>query len=270
VTFVTTVDKASNLLHATFKNYENGGSTKMRTTQYSVPNDLKRYIDLIFPTTYFGKTAANIPKSNIAERDNTPTHRSTRSIDPTCETLITPSCLKELYNIGNYTPMANSGSKIGFTSFVKQSAFKSDLQQYETYFNIPLQEFEIVTINGGINNQDPNNSYFRTGEAALDVQTIVGVSHPIPVTEFITGGTPPFVPTLDQPTPEYNENEPYLPFFNYLLSQPTLPQVITNSYGDDEESVPRYYATYVCNSIAMLGLRGVVSVTPIQKFKIIC
>lgn len=30
----------------------------MRTVQYSVPTDLAEYIELISPTTFFGKTAA--------------------------------------------------------------------------------------------------------------------------------------------------------------------------------------------------------------------
>ena len=47
----------------------------------------------------------------------------------------------------------------------------------------------------------------------------------------------PFVPNLDEPTAADNENEPYLNYYEYLLSQPNsaLPNVISNSYGDDEQ-----------------------------------
>ena len=47
----------------------------------------------------------------------------------------------------------------------------------------------------------------------------------------------PFIQNLDEPLPSDNENEPYLNYYQYLLSQPNsaLPQVITNSYGDDEQ-----------------------------------
>jgi tripeptidyl-peptidase-1 len=64
---------------------------------------------------------------------------------------------------------------------------------------------------------------------------------------------------LDEPTAADNENEPYLPYYQYLLSKPNsaLPQVISNSYGDDEQTVPIKYATRVCNLIGMLGLRGI-------------
>ena len=66
----------------------------------------------------------------------------------------------------------------------------------------------MVLINGGVNDQDLNTA--QIGEADLDVQNIVGVSHPLPVVEFITGGSPPFIPDLSEPTAADNSNEPYL------------------------------------------------------------
>jgi len=49
--------------------------------------------------------------------------------------------------------------------------------------------------------------------------------------------TRPFIPTLGQPTQEDNNNEPYVPYYRYLLSKQNeeLPQVISNSYGDQED-----------------------------------
>lgn len=49
--------------------------------------------------------------------------------------------------------------------------------------------------------------------------------------------TRPFIPTLGQPTPADNNNEPYVPYYRYLLSKKNdeLPQVISNSYGDQED-----------------------------------
>ena len=90
----------------------------------------------------------------------------------------------------------------------------------------------------------------------MDVQYIIGTSHPLPVTQFIVGGSPPYIPNIDEPT---NTNEPYLDYYNYLLSKPSseLPNVISNSYGDDEETVPIKYAKRVCNLIGKLGMRGI-------------
>jgi len=67
------------------------------------------------------------------------------------------------------------------------------------------------------------------------------------------------VPDLDQPTENDNQNEPYLDFFTYLIGLPDgdLPQVLTTSYGEDEQSVPVEYNKKVCDMIGQLGTRGV-------------
>ena len=41
------------------------------------------------------------------------------------------------------------------------------------------------------------------------------------------------------------------------MSQKTIPQTISTSYGDDEQTVPLDYATSVCNMFAQLGAMGV-------------
>lgn len=257
VSFSTTVGTANSLLNTTFANYQNNGVSKLRTTQYSVPDQLADHIDLISPTTYFGKTVANsrsMPRE--AETKTTISAVSKVVIDASCQTVITPTCLKQLYNTVGYTPDPKSGSHIGFGSFLNESAVYSDLFQYEKFFNIPMQNITTILINGATNDQ--NLATAQDGEADLDVENIIGVSHPLPVTEFITGGSPPYIPNLDEPA-GMDTNEPYLPYYQYLLSQPNsaLPQVISNSYGDDEDTVPYSYAVRVCNMIGMLGLRGI-------------
>lgn len=231
VSFATTIERANSILNAKFQTYTSNGISKVRTTQYSVPDDVAEHIELISPTTYFGKTVANVP-TKVFKKATPP---SKVSIDASCSTSITPKCLKELYNVGSYTPSVSSGSRIGFGSFLNQSALYSDLFQYEEFFGIPKQNFSVTLINGAPNDQNPATA--QNGEANLDVQNIVGIAHPLPVQEFITGGSPPFIPNIDLPTAADNSNEPYLPYYEYLFSQPNsaLPQVISNSYGDDED-----------------------------------
>ncbi|MCJ1403533.1 hypothetical protein MMC11_006756 [Xylographa trunciseda] len=250
VNFATTIGTANQLLDTKFNYYESSGVTKLRTTQYSVPDSLVQHIDFITPTTYFGKTTPMAP-AMIPQKIK----RNT-DLDASCSKSITPKCLKELYNVGTYTPLATSGSKIAFGSFLNQTARTADLTLYETQNAIPKQSFSTILINGGVNDQAVDNNH---GEANLDVQNIIGVSHPLPVTSYITGGSPPFIPNLDEPTAADNENEPYLNYYQYLLAQnnSALPQVITNSYGDDEQTVPVAYATRVCNMIGQLGARGI-------------
>ena len=170
---------------------------------------------------------------------------------------VTPSCLKAMYNVGDYKPSIDSGSRLGFSSFLNQSAQYSDQALYQRQFNITAQNFTKIFVNDAPNDQDPWSGNF--GEANLDAQLQSGVGSPLPITEYLTGGSPPFVPDLEMTDASKNTNEPYLPYYQYLLSQPNsaLPQVISTSYGEPEQTVPRYYAQRVCTMIAMLGLRGI-------------
>jgi len=77
----------------------------------------------------------------------------------------------------------------------------------------------------------------------------------MPVTAYTTGGEPPQIP--DEAAGDPPGNEPYLAWINYVLSQKNLPQVISTSYGDDEQTVPLDYAKRVCNGFAQLGARGI-------------
>lgn len=56
--------------------------------------------------------------------------------------------------------------------------------------------------------------------------------------------------------PATDTNEPYLQFLNAVLDMDTLPQIISSSYGDDEQTVPEAYAKKVCNLFAQLGAKG--------------
>ncbi|PYH48706.1 S53 family peptidase [Aspergillus saccharolyticus JOP 1030-1] len=245
ISFATTVGTANKLLNTTFSVYEKAGTQKVRTTQYSVPDSLTGSIDLIAPTVFFGKTRAERAAAIQAVKVTTRSSSSTSASQ-----YITPSLLKQQYNI-DYTPKASSGSRIGFGSFLGESALYADLDLFTERFDIPQQNFTVELINGGINNQD-----YDGGEADLDVQNIVGISHPLPVVEFITAGSPPFIPNVAETT---DTNEPYLEYYEYLLNKTSdeLPQVITNSYGDDEDTVPYSYATRVCNLIGLMGVRGI-------------
>jgi tripeptidyl-peptidase-1 len=183
--FTGSVDNINQLLDASFAYYQNGETVKLRTTQYSIPDELAEYIDIISPTVYFGKTRSAVPvisqPHQLQARKSSPTE-----VAPACQTSITPSCLKEMYNVGDYVPKPAAGSRIGFGSFLNESAQQSDLEAYQTLFDIPTQRFTVELINGGVDDQNAPSS--DIGEANLDVQLISAVSHPLPIHEFITGG----------------------------------------------------------------------------------
>jgi tripeptidyl-peptidase-1 len=265
VTFRTSISKANELLSADFMQYHNDGVSKIRTASYSVPQDVMEHIDLIHPTTFFGKTQAFRPvhiANGAAELFNEPfvaavdtiEPRQGSKIDTSCKQNITPNCLKQMYNVGDYKPDAKSGSKIAFGSFLNETSSVEDLKLYTKKFGIPDQSVTKTTIEGGVDDQKR-----ESGEANLDAQNMVGIGHPLPVYEYVTGGSPPFVPDLDLPEGGTNTNEPYLPYYQYLMgkSNAELPQAISNSYGEPEHTVPKNYAMRTCLMVAMMGVRGV-------------
>lgn len=74
---------------------------------------------------------------------------------------------------------------------------------------------------------------------------------------WLTTRSRPLIPTVDNGFP--STNEPYLEFLTYVLNltDAELPQTLTTSYGEEEQSVPADYALKVCNLFMQLGARGV-------------
>ncbi|KAH8655161.1 peptidase S8/S53 domain-containing protein [Tricladium varicosporioides] len=256
LTFQTTVENANKLLNTSFRIYQqtDNGISNMRTTQYSVPNDLVKFIDLITPTTYFGvpkstqrKGPSIIPRLERKEVGfRNQTYKVCSKDDP--YQVITPDCQKELYNIGNYTPEFNSGSMAGFVTFNDMFTLYDDLFKFEELLNITKQNITTITINGASNNQTQGGYH---SEGNLDADILVGISHPLPVMEFNVKLYPDGL--------NMTEGDYWNELFSYFHTQPNwkLPQVISISYYSDEEDIPPRYAQYICNLIGILGLRGI-------------
>ncbi|KAL4918733.1 peptidase S8/S53 domain-containing protein [Aspergillus aurantiobrunneus] len=263
----TTVEQANSLLDADFLWYatanDDGDDARvLRTLHYSIPEGVAEHINMIQPTTHFGQM-----RSHRATMRSRPALLETSrqlldavmagSLDH-CNDAITPNCLSDLYNTEGYKANAKSGSKIAFASFLEQYARYDDLAEFEEEYapHAIGQNFSVVKLNGGRNDQ---NSTEDSGEANLDLQYIIGVSAPLPVTEFSTGGRGKLVPDLSSPDPSDNSNEPFLDFLEGVLKldQESLPQVISHSYGENEQTIPEGYARTVCNLYAQLGSRGV-------------
>jgi tripeptidyl-peptidase-1 len=186
IDFSADIKTVNTVLDASYQLYRNSGVTKLRTLSYSIPDDLQNLIAFVDPGTFFGRLpASSVLAPSTTGRADTP---SNTAVDASCQTSITPKCLNQLYHIGDYQPDPKSGSRIGFGSFLNQSAIYADLTEYERFFGIPSQNFTKVLIANGTNDQDSADGNY--GEANLDVQNIIGVAHPLPVTEFITGGSP--------------------------------------------------------------------------------
>lgn len=257
MTFKTTVGVANQLLDTTFAWYSSKEANPrklLRTLEYSLPHGLAQHIHMVQPTTRFASLRANHATGHKLLGLQLAT-LANNSVN--CDVTITPQCLKTLYKI-DYKPDPASGSRVAFASYLEQYARYKDLALFEKNI-LPEavgQNFSVVQYHGGLNDQ---NSTDDSGEANLDLQYLVGVSSPLPVTEYSTAGRGPWVADLDQPDLAHSSNEPYLEFLQEILKLPQedLPQVLSTSYGENEQSVPKKYALSVCNLFAQLGSRGV-------------
>lgn len=258
INFVASVSTAEKMMDAKFKIYQSTvrpDVKKTRTLQYSIPKALHDHIDMIQPTTRFGQIRANrnqvLDKEIIGEAG--------KGLNATsCNTTITPTCLKNLYNFANYKPNSKVGSLFGINGFLEEYARFADLAQFEAEYAqwAVGTNFTWTSVHHGILDQQAGND---SVEANLDIQYTVGLTAPLHNNFYSTAGRGKLIPDLDQPVASANENEPYLDFFTWLVKQPdgALPQTLTTSYGEDEQSVPEAYSKSVCNLIGQLGARGV-------------
>lgn len=253
------VSLAEKMLNTTYFVWKHiNGDSIVRAESYSLPKEVHGHVDVIQPTTMFGLFKPMGLTSHwdepISKKEVFGTAQSSTgvTVDLSCNSTITPQCLQALYQI-DYKGTPGNGNKVGVTGYLEQYASKSDLDKFYSRFNPAAtgSDFKFYSVSGGLNNEsDPG------GEATLDVQYAFGLAYPAEGVFYSTAGRPPF--TASNKT-KSNSNEPYADWLDFVLNQDQkdLPQVISTSYGDDEQTVPESYARRVCNSMAQLGARGV-------------
>ncbi|KAI0294231.1 tripeptidyl peptidase A [Multifurca ochricompacta] len=264
ITVRVPVSQAESMLGTEFRVWKHAqdGDVLVRTTEYSLPAHLDGHVELIQPTTAFNRAkrqrtsfrfSPTLENTSLLPSDAKITvPGSGVTVDASCNKTITVSCLKQLYNAENYIPHAVNENAIGLTGYLEQFANFADLQQFyaDQVPNAVNTSFDVVLINGGLNNQTLSEA---GAEADLDIQFGLGISFPTPGTFYSTGGQPPFIPDADTPT---DTNEPYTEWLDFILAQKHIPQTISTSYGDDEQTVPEDFARRVCQGFAVLGARG--------------
>ncbi|EPS98883.1 hypothetical protein FOMPIDRAFT_1125451 [Fomitopsis schrenkii] len=271
ITVKVPVALAETMLDTTYQVWTHtaSGDALVRATSYSLPEHLHEHIEVIQPTTIFSRFSSKkaVYHSFRAITANSESSGLTIAVPSasegqvaaSCNGTLTPECLLELYNATGYTPQVPGENKIGVTGYLEQYANYADYEQFleEIVPYAVNSNFSTVYINGGENNQ--TRSAAGT-EANLDVQYAFSLAYPTPGTFYTTGGRPPYIPDAIDPT---NDNEPYMQasggWLDYVLalSSEELPQAISNSYADNEQTVPLSYASRVCAEFAQLGARGV-------------
>ncbi|CZT43324.1 related to tripeptidyl-peptidase I [Rhynchosporium secalis] len=262
------VSTAERLLDTEYHVYKHDDGTEIyRAPTWSLPKHLHEHIDAIQPTTSFMRA---IEKREVAvdmtipwpypgiNEARSPELKKVCTINGT-----TPDCFATLYKTKGYVQKAAGRNQIGFNNFLGDIPIRPDtklfLQKYRPEAVSGAADYKFVSIDGGPQQDTgltPAQATQRISrEGNLDVQTIIGITYPMPVVAYTTGGQTPVIP--NPPVTGPPENEPFLAWVNYVLSQETIPQVISTSYADDEQTVPLNYAKRVCNGFAQLGARGI-------------
>lgn len=121
----------------------------------------------------------------------------------------------------------------------------------------PPYDFSISLLNSGANTDSLDTA---GSEASLDVEYAMALGYPANITYYSTGGRGVKLdPAGNEIPPTGSDNEPYLEFLQGILTlgDGEIPHVLSISYSDDEQSVPRAYAERVCDLFAQLTARGV-------------
>jgi tripeptidyl-peptidase-1 len=262
------LDVVEDLLDTQYQVYERlaDGHRVVRTLSWSLPGHLHNHIDTIQPTTSFFRA---LPQRSWAlDLNPTVPQGYTPPSDPNLASVcnissVTPECFQHLYQtLGYQVQSTGSNNSIGFNNFLGEIPIRPDTvlftQKYRPDATDAAETFSQISISDGPIQDGPLTSNQSLSgishEANLDIQAILGISNPIPVVSYSTGGSPPYIPDLQTTS---NTNEPYLDWLDYVLGLESVPPVISTSYADDGQTVPKDYAVRVCQELAQLGARGV-------------
>ncbi|KAH9883861.1 tripeptidyl-peptidase 1 precursor [Xylariomycetidae sp. FL2044] len=260
ITVTLSVAEVEQLLATEYHVYQHRDGTRVaRALEWSLPAALHPHIDTIQPTNSFFRLSPDsydhIADAGFAEPGYTPP--ANKNISAVCNIAsVTPECFQTLYQTKGYKTKTCGVNKIGFTNYLGEHPIRSDaelfLAKYRPEAIKSATSFPQITIADGPGDYPLTADELEAGtskEANLDVQAIAGISWKTSIVSYSTGGSPPFDPSTS--TPE-NTNV----WVNWLLAQSSFPQVITTSYGDDEQTVPESYAKRVCEQFAQVGVRG--------------
>ena len=247
------VSQANEMLGASYQVYRpsgTNGTTIIRTVGYALPAVLHSHVKTVVPTTYFGSTRAL--QRHVVGAD-TQSRRLLSSRDD--GGLIKPSILRSLYRTAAYVPAATDKNRLGVGGFLNDYPSTKDLEQFmeECREDAVDATFNVVELNPLVYTLRPPSD-----EANQGIQYSQAIAYPTPQTFYSTSGDVSILPNSNLPA----ANDAFQVWIKYLLAEERVPQTISLSYGNREESVPFAYADAICNLYARLGARGVTVLVP--------
>lgn len=215
------------------------------------------------------------PESPSLPKQGTQIDNSTNGIDglKTCDTVITPDCLRALYGIPVPTT-ANPANSFGIVEYTPQIYIQEDLDLFfSNYSKNQKQRSPILnSINGGISG-NRTQGFFLNAESDLDLEYGMTLVNPQPVQlyqvgDFIEGGSlNDFLDAVDASYCTFDGGDDPVQDGQYPSSRGgyegpkncggfAATKVISSSYAYNEADLTARYETRQCAEYAKLGLAG--------------
>ena len=307
MTFNATASEAESLLKTEYHLYNHdSGHRHIACEQYSIPEHLTEHIDIVTPTVHFDKRIgmprrlqkhAHLPtplrelnRRTIATphgllgspSDSSNPKKGTAITNAlmtleNCDTMITPTCLRALYDAPAGT-LANKNNSLGIVEYTPQAFLQSDLNMWFKQFS-PSQVGQSPTqdlIDGAVV-QTQNQSFSFNGESSLDLQYGMSLVSPQKTTLFqvgdiVEGGSfNNFLDAIDGSYCTFDGGDSKDPNVDgqYPDKLPggfdgaencggvTTTNVISTSYSSNEADLTAKYEQRQCMEYMKLGLKGV-------------
>lgn len=305
ITFNATVEELEQLLNTEYHVYKHeSGTTRHHVAcdKYHLPEHLVEHIDIITPTVHFdqglghdrGKNHKEIPgedmeelkKRQLARRQQPVTGIVGSPLDGTnpkqgnnidnammdlsqCNTMVTPECLRALYNIPQGTS-AMSNNTLGIVEYTPQAFLQSDLNMFFTEFMPKAKDkAPLVSLlaNGIVQTQ--NRTFDFNGESALDLEFAMALISPQTARVYQVGDTNQgasfnnFLDGIDGSYCSFEGGDSKDPNMDgqydarVECGTATATNVISTSYGSNEADLGPKYERRQCDEYMKLALQGV-------------
>jgi tripeptidyl-peptidase-1 len=295
LTFNATASEVEALIKTKYHVYEHGetGQLQIASDGYSVPAVVRRHVDFITPTLHFSQPVArdgNQKRSANAKDMKRTTHTPnaeslavlgtsvTPGDDPNdlsnCSTLITPACVRSLYQIPD-EPLTARNNSLGVVEYGSQTYHAQDLDMFFSNYSPSLVGSlpNFHSIDGGV-----LNTPLSAGdnlESNLDFSYAMALTAPLIPDLYETGDSIEeddfnmFLDGIDASYCDYDGGDDPVLDDVYPDNAPggyngtrqcgvyNSSLVLTTSYALDEFYVTTPYGTRECHEYMKLGLMGV-------------
>lgn len=286
-----TVSEAESLLGAEYYVYQHDVEEQPEhlacAGKYHLPEHVSKHVELVTPTLHFDAKLRRRNEPSVNARtigqpgQSTSYPKTTGMISELlteledCDELITPICLRALYDFV-YEPLVPNKNTIGIVEYTPQAYVPTDLDMFFGNFSSEQvgERPTLVSIDGGFI-QSNQTGFDYNGESNLDLEysmSLVGPKQPI--TLYQTGDDvegASFNNLLDaldasyctyeggdDPTEDGIYPDPYGGYEGPEACGTVTPaHIISTSYSYNEADLTPFYMERQCSEYAKLGLMGI-------------